>query len=204
MAKNNFIDTNLTVLQKPFSLFSDWFNEAKDHEVDFPDAMALATVNSEGFPSVRMVLLKSFDSQGFVFYTNLKSRKAKELDTNKLVSACFHWKSIKKQIRIEGIVERVSDEMADEYFASRPRLSQIGAWASIQSQPLPEPLALEKRVAHFTLKFNLQKVPRPEFWSGYRIVPQSIEFWREKAFRLHERSRFDKQDDQWVETDLYP
>lgn len=188
----------------PFTLFREWFAEATHSESDYPDAMSLATVNNEGRPSSRIVLLKAFDEQGFVFYTNLKSRKGRELEGNKYVSACFHWKSLKKQVRIEGAVERVSDETADAYFASRPRLSQIGAWASIQSQPLPEPLALEKRVAQYTLKFNVGKVPRPDFWSGYRIVPEAIEFWHEKEFRLHDRITFKKVNDQWQSTALFP
>lgn len=188
----------------PLFLFQSWFEEAKKHEPDCPEAMCLATVSKEGQPSTRMVLMKGSDDIGVIFYTNLGSRKAQELEHNQKVSVCFHWKSLKKQVRIEGIVEPVTAEMADEYFASRPRLSQIGAWSSIQSQPLPEPLALEKRVAQFTLKFNVGQVPRPPFWSGFRINAHTIEFWHEKPFRLHDRTVYKKTNKEWVATPLFP
>ncbi len=173
--------------------------------MDEPGAMTLATTDSDGFPSSRIVLLKKVDEQGFVFYTNLKSRKAKELGSNPKVSLTFYWPETSKQVRIRGIVEPVSNEEADAYFASRPRESQLGAWASLQSSVIENKLDLEKRLAKFVTKFGLGTVPRPDFWSGYRVVPSSMEFWVKKPFRIHERTYFEKQDgNTWTDSRLYP
>lgn len=189
----------------PIAQFREWFEQAKNSEPEYPDAMSLATASPGGVPHVRIVLMKSFDERGFTFYTNLGSRKSRELLANPRAAVCFHWKSLKKQIRIEGTVEPVTSEEADEYFATRPRVSQLGAWASKQSTPLESRFVLEKRVAEFTAKFHVGKIPRPEFWSGYRLRPQSIEFWEEKPFRLHERVLVTRGvDGVWLEQRLYP
>jgi pyridoxamine 5'-phosphate oxidase len=166
--------------------------------------MALATVDERGMPDVRMVLLKGFDAAGFVFYTNLESRKGMELAAVPKAALCFHWKSLRRQVRVRGAVEPVSAAEADEYFASRPRLSRIGAWASDQSRPLESRLALEKSVALHTAKYALGAIPRPPHWSGFRVVPEEIEFWRDGAFRLHDRLRFAREGAGWSRTALYP
>lgn len=176
----------------PFDLFAQWMEEAESHEPNDPNAMALATVDASGQPSVRMVLLKGVDSaehhpRGFVFYTNLESNKGLALATHHKAGLCFHWKSLKRQIRIDGPVEPVSDEEADAYFASRARGSQIGAWASRQSRPLEGRWALEKEVARCTARFHIGSIPRPPFWSGFRVVPVRMEFWEDRPYRLHER-----------------
>jgi pyridoxamine 5'-phosphate oxidase len=189
----------------PIKVFEEWYSLAQASESDYPDAMSLATSSPDGFPHVRIVLMKAFDERGFTFYTNLGSAKSQELIANPRAALCFHWKSLKKQVRIEGIVEPVSDEEADEYFASRPRVSQLGAWASKQSQALESRLALEKRVAEFTAKFHIGKIPRPDFWSGYRLKPTRIEFWEEKPFRLHDRIVHTRTSEgEWTNTRLYP
>jgi len=169
-----------------------------------PTAMSLATVGPEGVPSVRTVLLKSVDSRGFVFYTNLESRKGRELKATPLAALCFYWAALDLQIRIEGIVEPVSDEEADAYFASRPRESQIGAWASLQSQELASMNALRDRVAEMEARFADRPVPRPPHWSGRRVVPSSIEFWEAGEFRLHERRHFERDGDGWKMRRLFP
>jgi pyridoxamine 5'-phosphate oxidase len=168
--------------------------------------MALATVDAAGLPNVRMVLLKGFDEQGAVFYTNTESAKGRELDANPRAALVFHWKSKNRQVRLRGPVERVSDAEADDYFATRSRLSQIGAWASKQSTPLESRLAFEKAVALYTAKFAIGRVPRPPHWSGYRIIPMTIEFWEDRPFRLHERAEFRRggRDAPWTKTRLYP
>jgi pyridoxamine 5'-phosphate oxidase len=167
--------------------------------------MALATVDKDGLPDVRMVLLKGFDHNGFVFYTNLESRKGTELAQNMKAALCFHWKSLRRQVRVRGPVERVSDAEADAYFASRPRGSRIGAWASKQSRPLESRFALEKAVAEYTAKYPLGEIPRPPHWSGFRIVPQMIEFWADRQFRLHDRVVFDRTaEGGWKKARLYP
>jgi pyridoxamine 5'-phosphate oxidase len=195
-----------TDADEPLVLFGAWFEEATRTEPSDPTAMALATVDEDGLPNVRMVLLKGFDERGFVFYTNTNSPKGRELDAAAKAAAVFHWKSLKRQIRLRGTVERVSDAEADAYFATRAKGSQIGAWASRQSMPLPERFALEKAVALYTAKYGLGAVPRPPDWSGYRIVPLAMEFWQDRPFRLHERIQFrrDRVAAPWSKTRLYP
>ena len=188
----------------PIELFKDWMDEAERTEPSDANAMNLATVNAAGLPSSRMVLLKDVDQHGFTFYTNLGSRKAQDMAANSKVALCFHWKSLKRQIRIEGTIEAVDEAEADAYFASRDRSSRIGAWASKQSQVLVGHFDLEKLVAEFTSKFHVDDVPRPEFWSGYRVVPVLIEFWTDKPFRLHERLVYHRVDDKWTTETLYP
>ncbi len=176
-----------TTLEDPLSLFAAWFEEAEQQEPNDHNAMALATVGDDGMPSLRMVLLKGFDAEGFVFYTNLESRKGEQLRAHPKAALLFHWKSLRRQIRIEGPVTPVSDAEADAYFASRPRQSQIGAWASDQSRPLEGRFELEKRVARCAAKYAIGQVPRPPHWSGFRVSTQRIEFWQDGAFRLHDR-----------------
>jgi pyridoxamine 5'-phosphate oxidase len=190
--------------QDPISRFLEWFEEAKRREPELPEAMALATADPGGAPSVRMVLLKDVDRRGFVFYTNLESRKGRELTANGKAALLFHWKSLHRQVRVEGPAEPVADAEADAYFASRDRGAQIGAWASEQSRVLEGRLDLEKRVAKFAAQFGLGKVPRPPFWSGYRIVPERIEFWSEGSFRLHDREVYVRNGEAWRTERLYP
>ena len=198
-------DDELEDIDNPFALFEQWFKNAQESEPNDPNAMALATVDDTGLPDVRMVLLKGYSEAGFVFYTNLTSRKGVELATNPKAALCLHWKSLGRQVRIRGSVDRVSDAEADDYFQSRPRLSRIGAWASRQSQPVESRFALEKAVAVQTARFAAGAIPRPDFWSGYRIVPETIEFWREAAFRLHDRVLYRRQAaGNWSRTRLYP
>jgi pyridoxamine 5'-phosphate oxidase len=191
-----------SALSDPFALFESWYEEARTAERD-PTAMALATATAEGVPSVRMVLLKGADRRGFVFYTNLESRKSLELAANPKASLCLWWQTIRRQVRIEGTVEPVSEAEADAYFASRHYGSQIGAWASLQSRPLESRAALERRVTEYEAQYP-QKVPRPPSWSGFRVVPQAIEFWRELPDRLHERLLFEPDGAGWSVTRLYP
>ena len=192
--------------QDPIELFRQWLGDAEKSEPNDPNAMALATADARGRPSVRMVLLKGVDGRGFVFYTNLDSDKGRQLAENPFAALCFHWKSLRRQVRIEGPVERVSDEEADAYYASRARDSRIGAWASKQSRPLSSRFELEKRVARYAAKYALGDVPRPPFWSGFRVLPERIEFWIDKPFRLHERLVFlrDGGDGAWVTQNLFP
>ncbi len=190
----------------PFETFGEWLEEAKASEINDPTGMALATTTPDGRPSLRMVLLKGWDERGFVFYTNLDSRKGGELSQNANVALLFHWKSLRRQIRIEGAVSPVSEEEADEYFASRPRGSRIGAWASRQSSPMEGRFEFEAEIAKYTTKFGVGDISRPENWSGFRVKPQALEFWRDRKFRLHERLQYGLSDteNQWKLTELYP
>lgn len=190
--------------EEPIALFKQWYADAEAAETEYPNAMTLATADADGRPSARMVLLKDVDERGFVFYTNLTSHKGRDLAENPHAALVFYWKSLTRQVRVEGAVELVSDAEADEYFHSRPRLSQLGAWASKQSQPLGGRFELEKRVAKYTARYTVGSVPRPEFWSGFRLVPASIEFWKEEAFRLHDRTLYSKTADGWSTEKLFP
>lgn len=195
----------LTDNKTVFGKFGDWFAKAEAAEPAFPNAMALATVGADGRPSSRMVLLKGWDEDGFVFYTNLDSRKGSELAENPNASLLFYWKSLKRQIRVEGVVHQVSDAEADAYFATRPRDARIGAWASKQSEAMEGRFEFEARIAKFAAKFAVGEVPRPDNWSGFRLVPDEIEFWKERKFRLHERLVYRLQDGgEWREETLYP
>ena len=195
---------SLTPDTTPFPTFDRWAAEAQEREPGDPMAMALATVDAQGRPSVRMVLMKAWGPEGFVFYTNLESRKGRELKANPNAALCLHWKSLGRQVRIEGSVDQVEDAVADAYFATRDRGSRIGAWASKQSRPLESPHALEKAVAVKTAEFGLGEVPRPPFWSGFRLKPRAIEFWDHGTFRLHRRLRYELEGSAWSATALYP
>ncbi|SON54756.1 Pyridoxine/pyridoxamine 5'-phosphate oxidase [Hartmannibacter diazotrophicus] len=199
-------EDDFTKADEPLRLFGSWLKEAEASEPNDPNAMAVATVDADGLPHVRMVLLKDFDKDGFVFYTNFGSQKGQEILANPKAALLFHWKSLRRQVRIRGPVEVVSDAEADAYFASRHRGSRIGAWASKQSKPLESRFALEKAVAEFTLKFGVSEVPRPEWWSGFRVRPVSFEFWQNGLFRLHDRIVFarDAEGEPWSKTRLYP
>ena len=188
----------------PFTLFDTWFAEAQASEPNDPDAMALATADADGHPSVRMVLLKGHDERGFVFYTNLDSRKGGELAANPSVALLFHWKSLRRQVRIEGPVSAVSEVEANAYFASRGRTSRIGAWASDQSRPLDRRETFVERVAEVGRRFKGEEVPRPPRWSGFRVTPKAIEFWEDGEHRLHHRRLFTRDGDRWSEGLLYP
>ena len=188
----------------PFRFFSDWFAEAGRHEPNDANAMTLATATAEGVPSARIVLLKDYDARGFVFYTNRESRKGDELAANRRAALLFHWKSLARQVRIEGVVENVSDAEADAYYATRPRISRLGAWASDQSRPLAARAELERRLAALEAKYLGEAIPRPPQWSGYRVVPERFEFWQAAEFRLHDRTAFLRQGDGWTVGMLYP
>jgi pyridoxamine 5'-phosphate oxidase len=188
----------------PFTLFDSWFAEAQASEPNDPNAMAVATVGADGQPSVRMVLLKGHGPDGFTFYTNLGSRKSCQLIEQGHAALLFHWKSLRRQIRIEGPVARVDDATADAYFATRSRNSQLGAWASEQSQPLDSRATFEARFAEQEARFEGTDVTRPPFWSGYRVSPQRIEFWQDREFRLHERWLYVRDGDAWTRGMLYP
>ena len=188
----------------PFAHFESWMAEAAKSEPNDPNAVCLATATPEGLPSARMVLLKGLDPRGFVFYTNLESRKGGELAANPQAALCFHWKTLHRSVRVEGAVEPVTGAEADAYYASRARGSRIGAWASKQSRPLESRFALEKAVAEYTMKFGLTEIPRPAFWSGFRVVPRRIEFWRDMPFRLHDRQVFHRDGAGWRVEALYP
>lgn len=188
----------------PFALFDSWFAEARTAELNDSNAMALATVGEDGQPSVRMVLLKGHGPDGFVFYTNQRSRKAQQLSTNGRVALLFHWKSLRRQIRIEGPVAPVSEAEADAYFASRARDSQLGAWASLQSETLDKRETFEARFDEVQARYEGQNVPRPPHWGGYRVTPERIEFWEDRAHRLHHRRLFLSTGAGWAESLLYP
>lgn len=194
----------VTTSEDPISLFKDWLADAERSEPNNPNAMTLATVTPDGAASARMVLLKGVDERGFTFYTNLGSGKAEHLSANPRAALCFYWKSLKRQVCVEGTVERVDDAEADAYFATRPRGAQIGAWASKQSQPMEGRFRLEARVAKYTARFHVGTVPRPDFWSGFRVVPERIEFWREQPFRLHDRVVYHRDGGGWRKERLYP
>ena len=188
----------------PFETFSQWLEDATRKEPDNPTAVALATADASGAPSVRMVLLKDFDDRGFVFYTNTDSRKGHDLAENPRAALCFHWKSLARQVRVEGAVTPVTEEEADSYYASRARDSRIGAWASKQSRPMSGRFDLEKAVARYAAKYAIGEVPRPPWWSGYRIAPERLEFWTDKPFRLHERLIYERDGDGWNNQTLFP
>jgi pyridoxamine 5'-phosphate oxidase len=197
---------DFTEAAEPVRLFAEWFAEAKRAEPVNPDAMAVATVDAGGLPNVRMVLLKAFDARGFVFYTNVDSTKGHELADAPKAALTLYWKALQRQVRARGRVEPVSKQEADAYFATRSRMAQIGAWASKQSAALESRMAFEAAIARCTAKFGIGSVPRPPNWSGYRIVPQEIEFWQERQFRLHDRVTFRRPDlnAPWTKTRLYP
>ncbi len=188
----------------PIAAFQDWLEEAEASEPRDSTAMAVATVGEDGMPSVRMILLKGVDARGFVFYTNFESRKGRQLLAHPKAALVFHWKSLGRQLRVEGGIENVSDAEADAYFASRPREARIGAWASDQSRPLEGRFELEKRVAQYGLKYAVGEIPRPPYWSGFRILPCMIEFWEQGAFRLHQRLVYHRDGVGWRTERLYP
>ncbi|HKX21995.1 MAG TPA: pyridoxamine 5'-phosphate oxidase [Rhizorhapis sp.] len=188
----------------PFALFDSWYDEARLSEINDSNAMALATADAQGRSSVRMVLLKGHGPAGFVFYTNYEGRKAADLFANPYAALLFHWKSLRRQVRIEGPVVTVSPEEGDAYFATRSRDSQLGAWASDQSRPLESRETFERRYEEVRARFEGRAVPRPPHWSGFRVIPERIEFWRDREHRLHERHLFVRKGDGWVESLLYP
>jgi pyridoxamine 5'-phosphate oxidase len=190
--------------QDPIAFFQEWFADARNREKSDPTAMSLATADLQGRPAVRMVLLKHVDERGFVFYTNLESPKAADLRNNPRAALCIHWAILERQVRVEGRVGPVSDAEADAYFATRPRLSQLGAWASRQTQPIAGRFILEQAVAAVALRFPLGAVPRPPYWSGYRVTPEVIEFWHQRPFRHHDRQRFTREGEGWRHEWLFP
>lgn len=208
--RSKLTSDDFTAADEPFALFADWFAEAQASEPNDPNAMALATVGSDGLPDLRMVLLKGYDADGFVFYTHLGSQKGQELAANPQAALLFHWKSLRRQVRVRGAVTPVTPEEADAYFATRPKQAQIGAWASKQSQPLESRFAFEQAIALETAKHLIGTVPRPPGWSGYRIAPERIEFWHDRPFRLHDRVEFRRETESgstgagWNRVRLYP
>ena len=206
MSANGLTGGDFTESEEPFKLFGEWLKEAEASEVNDPNAVALATVDEDGLPNVRMVLLKGFDTDGFVFYTNFESQKGREILGQKKAAMCFHWKTLRRQVRVRGPVEIVTDAEADAYFATRARGSRIGAWASKQSRPLESRFALEKAVAEYTARYAIGEIPRPSYWSGFRIRPTSIEFWKDQKFRLHDRIEFRRSapEGAWEKVRMYP
>ena len=188
----------------PIALFADWYGEAQNCGLKEPSAVTLATADSDGRPTARMVLLKGYDARGFVFYTNTESRKGDALRENPFAALCFYWPPLDRQLRVEGAVEPVSEQEADAYFASRDRQARIGAWASAQSRPMEGRFVLETEIARYAAKYAIGEVPRPPHWSGYRVHPERIEFWSHGAFRLHDRRVFTRQGDGWTAERLFP
>jgi pyridoxamine 5'-phosphate oxidase len=197
---------DFTAADEPFRLFAAWLQDATASEPRDPTAMTLATVDADGLPNARMLLLKGADERGFVFYTNMDSQKGRELGAHPYATMVFHWKSLNRQVRVRGPVERVTDAEADAYFATRPKQAQIGAWASKQSSPLESRAVFEQAVALYAAKYAIGDVPRPPNWSGYRIAPTAIEFWHDRPFRLHDRIEFRREtlSAPWSKTRLYP
>jgi pyridoxamine 5'-phosphate oxidase len=206
MSANELTSGDFTESGEPFKLFAEWLKEAEASEPNDPNAVALATVDEDGLPNVRMVLLKGFDDNGFVFYTNFESQKGREILGQKKAAMCFHWKSLRRQVRLRGPVEIVTDAEADDYFKTRARGSRIGAWASKQSRPLESRFSLEKAVAEYTARYAIGEIPRPAHWSGFRIRPTSIEFWKDQKFRLHDRVEFRRPspEGEWDKVRMYP
>ncbi|WP_027487158.1 pyridoxamine 5'-phosphate oxidase [Allorhizobium undicola] len=206
MSENQLTSGDFSENDDPFGLFAAWLEDATKSEPNDPNAVAVASVDETGMPNVRMVLLKEFDQRGFVFYTNFESQKGREILGQRKAAMCFHWKTLRRQVRLRGEVEVVSDEEADAYYRSRPLGSRIGAWASRQSRPLESRFALEKAVAEYTARFALGDVPRPPHWSGFRLRPVSIEFWHDRKFRLHDRIVFSRAtpEEGWSKERLYP
>ena len=206
MSANELTSGDFTESGEPFKLFAEWLGEAEASEPNDPNAVALATVDEDGLPNVRMVLLKGFDDNGFVFYTNFESQKGREILGQKKAAMCFHWKSLRRQVRLRGPVEIVTDAEADAYFKTRARGSRFGAWASKQSRPLESRFALEKAVAEYTARYAIGEIPRPAHWSGFRIRPTSIEFWKDQNFRLHDRIEFRRAlaEGAWEKVRMYP
>ena len=197
---------DFSAADEPFSLFDDWFKDASASEINDPNGMALATAGADGLPDVRMVLLKGRDAGGFVFFSNRESAKGRQLGANMQAALLFHWKSLRRQVRVRGPVEEVTAKEADDYFATRPRGSRIGAWASQQSRPLESKYALETAVAKMTARYPIGDVPRPPYWTGFRIRPVQMEFWHDRPFRLHERIVFTRArpEDAWAKERLFP